>query len=140
MLLLFCLIPLWFAEAGHSDENRPVLQEITLPRKLVEKQNIRLNCDLMQGSKPIKFSWFFNDEAIRESDKLQVIVGEDQSSLVIRSLSVDSVGRYKCVGANDHGSDQQTVAVYVNSRRTELNLNSHLLSETKLNITNHYSL
>ena len=118
MQLIFILISLWLAEASHGDENRPVLQEITLPRKLVEKQNIRLNCDLMQGSKPIQFSWFFNDEPIRESDKLQVIRGEDQSSLVIRSLSVESVAKYKCVASNEHGSDEQAVAVYVNSKGT----------------------
>lgn len=114
MLLIFCLFSLWLAKA--SDEYKPVLREILVPRKLVEHQNIKLNCDLMQGSKPIKFSWFLNDEPIRESDELQIIVREDESSLVIKSLSVDAVGRYQCVGENEHGSDQQAVAVYVNSK------------------------
>ena len=119
MLLLLCLISLWFAEASHVDENQPVLQEIFVPRKLVENQTIRLNCDLIQGAKPIQFSWFFDDEPIRESERLQIDTRRDDvSSLAIRSLSVDSVGRYKCVAANDHGSDQQAVAVYVNSKST----------------------
>ena len=104
--------------ANHDDETRPVLQEILAPRKLVEKQNIKLNCDLMQGSKPVRLGWFFNDEPIRESKSLQIIDREDMSSLVIRELSVESVGRYKCVGTNDLGSDQQTVALYVDSKRT----------------------
>ena len=116
MWLIFCLVSLWFANASQSSE-RPVLQEILVPRKLVENQKIRLNCDLIQGAKPIRFSWFFNDEPIRESERLEIDTSRDYvSSLMIKGLSVDSVGRYKCVGANDHGSDQQTVAVYVNSK------------------------
>ena len=119
MHLLLLLISLWLAEANHSDENRPVLQEITLPRKLVEKQNIRLNCDLMQGSKPIKFTWFFNDEPIRESESLQIDARKDDaSSLVIKGLSAEAIGRYKCAVANDYGNDEQTATLYVNSKRT----------------------
>ena len=119
MLLVFCLVNLWFVKANQNDGNRlrPVLQEISVPRKLAENQNIKLYCNLMQGSRPIHFSWFFNDEPIRESERLQIVVREDESHLLIKGLSVDSVGRYKCVGANHHGSDVQTVAVHVNSRR-----------------------
>ena len=116
MLLLFGLIGLWFVEANGD---KPVLQELFVPRKLVENQTIRLNCDLIQGTKPIQFNWFFDDEPIRENERLQIDSRKDDaSSLVIRRLSVDSVGRYKCVSLNDHGSDQQEVAVYVNSKGT----------------------
>ena len=105
------------ANAVQDDRQKPILQEILVPRKLVESQIIRLNCDLIQGAKPIRFSWFFNDEPIRESQRLQIDTRRDDiSSLVIKGLSVDSVGRYKCVGTNEYGSDQQTVAVYVNSK------------------------
>ena len=119
MLLIFFLINLGFAKASSLSDEKPVLQEITLPRKLVENQTIRLNCDLIQGAKPIRFSWFFNDEPIRENERLQIDARrEDVSSLMIKGLSVEQIGSYKCVGANQHGSDQQTVAVYVNSKRT----------------------
>ena len=72
MLLLFCLINLWFAKASHNDESRPVLQEILVSKKLIENQTIRLNCDLIQGAKPIRFSWLFDDKPIRESERLQI--------------------------------------------------------------------
>lgn len=117
MLLIFCLIDLWLVQASPTDENRPALLEITLPRKLVENQTIRLNCDLLQGSRPIRFSWHFNDEPIREDERqLQIDTRSDSSSLMIKGLSADSVGRYKCVAANEYGSDQQTVEVHVNSK------------------------
>ena len=117
MLLIYLVGCFVITRAIHNDENKPILQEILAPRKLVENQNIKMNCDLLKGSKPIQFSWFFNDEPVRESERLQIDTRRDDvSSLIIRELSVDSVGRYKCVGTNEHGSDQQTVALYVNSR------------------------
>ena len=115
MLLIYLIGCFAIAKAGQDD--RPILQEIFVPRKFVENQSIKLNCDLVQGSKPIQFSWFFNDEPVRESERLQIDNRRDDvSSLIIKSLSVDSVGVYKCLAANDHGRDQQTVAVYVNSK------------------------
>ena len=119
-MLLVCLLG-YFLAATASQENgqTPLLQEISLPRKLAENQAVRLNCDLLKGSRPIQFRWFFDDGQIREDDRsLQTTHRDDMSSLTIKSLSVESVGRYKCVATNEHGSDQQTVAVYVNSERT----------------------
>ena len=114
MLLIYLIACLAIARA----DDKPVLQEIFVPRKLIENQNIKLHCDLVQGSKPVRFGWFFNDEPIRESERLQIEARADSSSLMIMSLSGDSVGQYKCVGTNDQGSDQQTVTVNVNSKRT----------------------
>ena len=103
MLLIFCLINLWLGTASHNEE-RPVLQEINLPRKLVENQTIRLNCDLLQSSRPVRFSWFFDDEPVKENERLQIDTRLDSSSLMIKDLSVESVGRYKCVGTNDRAA------------------------------------
>ena len=118
MLLIYLIGCLAIARKGYANKQKPILQEITLPRKLVEGQDIRLNCYLLKGTRPVKFSWFFNDEPIKETEKLQTIVREDESNLLIRELSVDNVGKFKCVGANDQGSDQQAVALYVNSKKT----------------------
>ena len=118
MLLIYLIGCFVIAKAGHDE--KPVLQEIFVSRKLVENQNVKLNCDLLQGAKPVQFSWFFNDEPVRENERLQIEVRIESSNLMIKGLSVDSVGRYKCVGTNDHGSDQQTVAVYVNSKQIQI--------------------
>ena len=119
MLLIYLIGCFAIVSASQHNQQKPVLQEITLPRKLVENQDIKLNCDLLKGTKPVKFSWFFNDEPIKENERLQIDARrDDASSLVIRELSVDSVGKYKCLASNDHGSDQQTANLYVNSKRT----------------------
>ena len=104
--------------ASQHNQQKPVLQEILVPRKLIENQDIKLNCDLLKGSKPVKFGWFFDDEPIKENERLQIETRRDASSLTIRELSVDSVGKYKCLASNDQGSDQQTATLYVNSKRT----------------------
>ena len=118
MYLVYLIVCLAIVQADQDDSQRPVLQEITLPRKLGENQTVRLNCDLIQGTKPIQFSWFFNDEPIRESERLEVETRRDASSLAIKRLSVEQIGSYRCMAANEYGSDQQAVAVYVNSKRT----------------------
>ena len=119
MLLIYligCFAIGCLAIAKASDDNRPVLLEIALPKKLVENQMIRLNCDLMQGTRPIQFSWYFNDTPIKENDQLQVTYRDDMSSLMIKTLSVDQIGTYQCLAKNEYGSDQQTVAVYASSK------------------------
>ena len=116
MFVIYLIVCLAIVEA--DDSQRPVLQELWVPRKLVENQTVRLNCDLIQGTKPIQFSWFFNDAPIRENEQLEVETRKDASSLMIKRLSVEQIGSYRCVASNDHGSDQQAVAVYVNSKRT----------------------
>ena len=119
MLWIYLISCFAIAKASQSD-GRPVLQEITLPRKVVENQTIRLNCDLIQGTKPIQFSWFFNDQPIQESERLEIETRKVASSLMISQLSVDNVGRYKCVASNDYGSDQQQTTIHVNSKRVRL--------------------
>lgn len=113
MLLIYLIVCFAFAMGG---QQKPVLQEITLPRRLEENQTIRLNCDLLKGSKPIKFGWFFEDEPVRHDDRLQITYRDDMSSLMIKDLSIEHIGTYKCVARNDQGSDQQTVAVLANSK------------------------
>ena len=121
MLLIYLISYLALVAASQHNQQKPILQEILVPRKLIENQDIKLNCDLLKGAKPVKFSWFFNDEPIRESERLQIDARRDDvSSLTIRELSVDSLGRYQCLASNDHGSDQQTATLYVNSKRSSL--------------------
>ena len=116
MLLLYLIGYFAIAKANDDNRQRPVLQEIVVPRKLVENQMIRLNCDLLQGARPIHFSWYFDDTLIKQNDQLQATYRDDMTSLMIKRLSIDQIGTYRCVAKNEHGSDQQTVAVYANSK------------------------
>ena len=122
MLLIYLIGCFAIAKANDDNRQKPVLLEILVPRKLVENQTIRLNCDLLQGARPIKFVWYFNDAPVKENERLQIETRTDASSLMIKGLSVEQIGSYRCVGANEYGSDQQTVAVYVNSKWPSLSL------------------
>lgn len=115
MLLIIYLVN-WFVigSTGHNDA-KPILQEILLPRRIVENQNIKLNCDLLNGAKST-FSWYFNDELIKENDRVQIVQREDESNLIIKEVSIDDLGTYRCVASNSFGSDQQRVSVLFNSK------------------------
>lgn len=113
----------WFVVASSSQlDQKPILQEILLPRKIVEKKNIKLNCDLIEGSKPIEFRWYFNDELIKETDSVKVILRDDMSSLMIKEVAVDSIGTYKCIASNAYGSDHQKISVHFDSEYSLLML------------------
>lgn len=115
MLFIIYLID-WFVigSTGHVDQ-KPILQEITIPRKIVENQNIKLNCDLLNRAKST-FSWYFNDELIKENDRIQIIQREDMSSLMITEVSIEDLGIYRCLASNSFGSDQQKISVLFNSK------------------------
>lgn len=114
MLLIICLIN-WFVTVI-ANQKKPTLQEILLPKKLIENQGIKLNCDLIDGTKPIKFIWYFNDQILNEKDKNQIIHRDDMSSLMIKELSIEEIGTYKCVAINNFGDDSQKVTIQVNSK------------------------
>ena len=56
MLLIYLIGCFVIAKAGHDE--KPVLQEIFVSRKLVENQNVKLNCDLLQGAKRSSLAGF----------------------------------------------------------------------------------
>lgn len=91
-------------------DNRPLLQEFWIPKNLAENKTIRLNCNLLQGDS-VSFEWFINDEQLESNEKRRIIHHQESSELVIRSLSVDDLGEYKCIGKNKHGQDVQKVSL-----------------------------
>lgn len=102
--------------ATQPDSNRPLLQEITLPKNLNENQTIKLNCDLLQGGQ-VEFAWLFNNEKLVESSRKRIKSNDEYSYLVIRSLSVDDIGRYTCVAqSSEFESDRKEVDVFFNGQ------------------------
>ena len=98
------------------DGNRPLLQEITLPKNLNENQTIKLNCDLLQGSQ-VEFIWYFNNEKLAENSRKRIKSNEETSYLVIKSLSVEDIGRYTCVAqSSEFESDRKDVDVLFNGQ------------------------
>ena len=95
--------------------DRPLLQEITLPKNLNENQTIKLNCDLLQGSQ-VEFVWWFNNEKLVENSRKRIKSTDEFSRLLIKSLSVDDIGRYSCVASNEFESDRKDVDVVFNGQ------------------------
>lgn len=113
-LLIFVLALIGPLIAIQSDANRPLLQEITLPNNLNENQTVKLNCDLLQGGQ-VEFVWLFNNEKLVESSRKRIKSNDESSYLVIRSLSVDDIGRYTCIASSsEYESDRKNVDVIFN--------------------------
>lgn len=113
-LLLIQSVILQVVRSIERNDDRPLLQEIFVPKNLNENQTIKLNCDLVQGKQPVTFEWYFNDEKLANNDRIKVRTGDDFSNLMIRSLSIDDNGDYYCIGSNQFGNYKRHASVYVN--------------------------
>lgn len=106
MNLAFWFFLLHQAILSEGSEELPLLQEIFVPKNLNEHQPIKLNCDLLQGKQPVRLAWLFN--------------GKKLNDLVIRSLTIDDLGQYECVGSNEFGQHKRQASVYFNGNQLNL--------------------
>ena len=114
MYLLFLVALIRPLIEGQSEAS-PLLQEITLPTNLNENQTVKLNCDLLQGGGQVEFVWLFNNEKLVESSRKRIKSNDEFSYLVIKSLSVDDIGRYTCIArSSENESDRKDVDVIFN--------------------------
>ena len=97
-------------------ENLPLLQEFWMPKNLAENRTVKLNCNLIQGLQPLHFEWFLNDQKLEPNSKRRIVINEESSELVIKSLSVDDIGEIKCTVKNSFGQDTQKTALLFDGR------------------------
>lgn len=113
MYFIFIFAFLSLMRSIELNEEKPLIQEIILPKNIVENQTVRLNCALIQGSS-VNFEWFFNNEKFEESNKRRIKLTEDASELIIKQVSIEDLGIYSCVATNRNGKDVQKVSLIVN--------------------------
>lgn len=115
MYLVLILAVLSLIESIELNEEKPLLQEITLPKAIVEGQTVRLNCALIQGGS-VYFEWFFNGEKLKENHKRRIKLSDDSSELILKKVSVEELGDYKCLVSNRNGKDAQKVSLLINGK------------------------
>ena len=113
----FILIIIGLLSPLISCNDKPILQELLTTKNLIENQTIRIICPLIQGES-VEFEWYKNNEKLTESNKRKIKYGEDSSELIIKSLSIDDLGDYKCVSKNKYGEDSQAVSLYFNGKHS----------------------
>lgn len=110
-LILIFGLALSASTADHL--SKPLLQEILVPKNLAENRTTRLVCSIEQGES-IDFSWFLNDRKLESNEKQRIVHNQESSELVIKSLSVDDLGDYRCLGKNKFGQDMQRISLVFN--------------------------
>lgn len=116
---MFLICFLWLLQPIIANEiifqNKPIIQEVTIVKNKNLDQ-VRLNCDLEQGVQPLQFEWYFNNRKLNDNNKTTIKIRDDSSALIIKSLSLDDFGDYKCIIKNSYGEDAKTVSVYSKSK------------------------
>ena len=113
LILIFglTLSPLSFADPNES----PLLQELFVPRNLVENKTVKLTCASIQGES-VDFHWYLNDQKLDSNSRRKIVSNDGSSELVIKSLSIDDLGEIKCIGQNKFGQDIQRVSLLFNGK------------------------
>lgn len=112
LALIWFLLPLLSVQS----DNQVVIQEIFVPKNLTLSQTVRLNCALISGEQPVVFEWYFNNRKLIENSNRKIKISEDSSDLIIKSLSIDDIGKYQCRSSNELGSDRKEVDLYFNGK------------------------
>lgn len=112
-MILTCLLSiLYLAEANKS----PKLEEFKPKRFLNVGSKFAIFCSPHEGSKPFRFEWHKNGHLLSPSSSARsyhIDTSEDDSRLVIESLSPLDSANYSCSVRNDHGSDTQFTVLAV---------------------------
>lgn len=98
-----------------ADENIPIVQ-LLAPKNFNPNQIVRLNCNLLSGQSPFNFEWYFKDQKLVNNNKTTIKIGDDSADLIIRQLSVEDLGDYKCIVSNSYGKDEQKVSLFTNCK------------------------
>lgn len=115
MWTLFVLIVGLSCLMNLCESNKPILQEVTIPKIINENQTIKLFCSAIEGER-IKFEWLHNDKKVEENTRKKILMNDESSELVIKQLSIDDLGEYKCIGSNDYAKDVQKVTLHFNGK------------------------
>lgn len=112
-ILIWLIQPLISVQLDSGDP--PVIQEIFVSKSLNENATAKLICSLSQGEN-VQFAWYLNDRKLTESSRRKIKYNEESSDLVIKSLSVNDIGKYHCETKNAFGSDRKDVNLHFNGK------------------------
>ena len=117
LLKLILLIQLVNNLVLGNEEDKPLIQEISIPKNLNENQTVKLSCELIQGKQPVTIDWYLNDKIIEEDNiKIKIKKSDDFATLMIKYLSIDDNGDYFCLASNQYGNHKIHASVYVNGK------------------------
>ena len=71
-------------------------------------------CSIKQGKLPIQFEWLKNGIQLEKNDRINIMSGEDVSTLTFRQLRIEDAANYTCIAKNREGMDAFTARLKMN--------------------------
>ncbi|KAM6907584.1 CXADR-like membrane protein [Xenentodon cancila] len=96
-----------------------VLVKVSKPRcwmegRVLEGGDMKMSCKSVDGSEPINYKWerlLGKDQYVGKLPPLALIDLKNPESVMLRNLSEDNTGVYKCTASNDAGAESCTLDV-----------------------------
>ncbi|KAF7493498.1 Down syndrome cell adhesion molecule -like protein [Sarcoptes scabiei] len=117
-LSIYCYIFLLSECLMFDGKVPPRIAEIRSNQTLMIGSKFKFLCYLESGTKPFKFEWFKNNQAILEnksppSSSYTIKTNEDESMMSITAIDIDDEGIYSCSVRNDFGTDRKSIRLVV---------------------------
>ena len=85
--------------------------------ELLPKETFYLLCNVLHGTKPIKFQWFKNDQQISSSRRIVLETEPTMSMLKIYSVQHSDSANYSCQAQNRDDIQKQTTILMIKGIR-----------------------
>lgn len=93
--------------------NKPTIEELFASPILVEGKKFSLTCQVSDELNSLE--WLFNGNKIIANENVTISQpDEDQSILIIKSMSLNYAGDYTCKIKNSLGEDSRSITVKLN--------------------------
>ena len=86
----------------------PRIAKFEFPPDAKENGRISVICEAMSGKPPLQFEWLKNGVLILKNERINIISGEDLSTLTFRQLKMEDTANYTCIAKNREGMDAFT--------------------------------
>ena len=94
----------------------PRVNKFEFPSDAKENDRISVMCSLRGGSTPLKFEWLRNGVPIDKSERLNIGITDETSTLTLKHLKAEDVANYTCIAKNREGMDAFTATLRMRSK------------------------
>lgn len=93
---------------------KPIIKEPLHDQHVYENSQIQLDCVIVGNPEP-EVIWYHNGKPVKESDKLKLLFEGDRCTLILKEISVNDAGNYRCVAINPVGEASSECKIIIKS-------------------------
>ncbi|CAL1281289.1 unnamed protein product [Larinioides sclopetarius] len=116
----------------------PKIRQFSFQENIVEGEAVSVMCFAVTKTKPIKFHWLKNGQALNEiQENIRFETGSEVSVLIIDPVKINDSGNYTCSATNKDGSDTYIASLVVKASPKFIEQPANVVAVTGATIESH---